>query len=84
MPLFSIFANGKTTIVDAPSKSAAGAYASKIVETKVELAGAADLKDVDFSAIPVVLKGGHTQADLDAAEQAKTAREAKTAEKAPL
>lgn len=83
MGLFVVHVNGQKVIVDAPSKTAAGAYGNRIAEVKVEVAGTADLQGADLSAIPVLIKGGVTQAEKDAADAAEKAKaDEKAAKKA--
>ena len=71
MSLFSVDVNGATVVVDAPSKTAAGAYGNRIAKVGVRPAGAADLHGVDMANIPILIKGGVTQAEADASEAAK-------------
>lgn len=52
MALLKIIVNGQTIIVDAPSKAVAKAHGKSLVEVKVDSVDAADLLNVDVSAIP--------------------------------
>lgn len=58
--LFKVIVNGRVHIVEAPSKSTAGAWGNNQLEVEVEVATAADLKGLDLDEIPVALKGGKT------------------------
>lgn len=87
--LFAITIGDKTTVIDAPSKAAANAYAYSNVKVDVRIATKADLTGLDLSSIPSVLKGGKTQAEVDAeaatAADKKAKKEAKAkAEAAPV
>lgn len=63
--LFTITTNGVKTVVDAPNKAAANAYGAARVDMSVEQASLTDLQGTDVASVPVVLKGGKTQAELD-------------------
>lgn len=80
MALFAIIVGDKTTVIDAPSKSAANAYAHANVEIEIRVATLADLKNVDLSAVPSVVKGGKTEAQAAEAEAKKAAAAAPAAE----
>lgn len=80
MPMFTIHVNGTKTIVEAPSKSSAGAYGNRIAEVKVEPTSLADLQAADATQILKLEKGGYTQAELDAAEAEKKAAADKAAQ----
>ena len=86
MTMFAITTNGVTQIVDAPSKSAANAYANAHTDVKVAEATRDQLMEADLKTVPVVLKGGRTQEEIDAEAVAAAARkekaEAKKAQKA--
>jgi len=58
--LFKVTVNGRKHIVEAPSKSTAGAWGNNQLEVEVEVATAADLKGLDLEKIPTALKGGKT------------------------
>lgn len=58
--LFKVTVNGRVHIVEAPSKSTAGAWGNNQLEVEVEVATAADLKGLDLDEIPTALKGGKT------------------------
>lgn len=79
MSLHTVQVNGEKHIVEAPSKSAAGAWANKQATVKVELSTKADIEGVDLNSVPVILKGGLTQAESDAADKAKADKEAAAA-----
>lgn len=78
--LFAIETNKVVVIVEALNKAAANAYGAARVDMEVRSPSLADLAGVtDLSTIPVVLKGGKTQAELDTEAQAKLAKAAKKA-----
>jgi hypothetical protein len=58
--LFKVTVNGETHVVEAPSKSTAGAWGNNQLRVNVEVATAADLKGLDLEKIPTALKGGKT------------------------
>lgn len=78
MSMFAITSNGVTRVVEAPNKAAANAYAHAHTEITVEQATLAQIQAAgDLSAVPVVLKGGKTQAEVDAAAAAEAEKKAK-------
>ncbi len=79
---FAIVVNkGTPVVVEADNKAAANAFAQTLVDVEIRPAGSADFGDTPLSAVPRVLKGGKTQAMLDAEKQAKADKEAKAAAK---
>ena len=66
--LFKVTVNGRKHIVEAPSKSTAGAWGNNQLEVEVEVATAADLKGLDLEKIPTALKGGKTAEVPEAVE----------------
>lgn len=60
MSLMKVTVNGVPHIVDAPSKSTAGAWGAKQLTVSVDKATTADLKGVDLDAVPVLLPHGKT------------------------
>lgn len=69
--LFKVTVNNEVHIVEAPSKSTAGAWGNNQLRVNVEVATAADLKDVDLDKIPTALKGGKTAAAGETEEAAE-------------
>jgi hypothetical protein len=59
--LFKVTVNGRVHIVEAPSKSTAGAWGNNQLEVSVEVAKTADLKGFDLDNIPEALLGGKTK-----------------------
>lgn len=81
MSLFAIVVGDKTTVIEAPSKSAANAFAHANVEIEVRLATKTDLSGLDLATVPNVLKGGKTDVQVAEAEaKAKAAAEKKAAD----
>lgn len=70
MSLFKVIVNGVPHVVEAPSKSTAGAWGNQQLVVEVQVATAADLKGLDLEAIPVATKGGKTLAVEEVAEAA--------------
>ncbi len=80
MSMFAIVVGDKVTVIEAPSKSAANAYAHANVEIEVRLATKTDLAGLDLAAIPNVVKGGKTDEQVAAAAaKAKEAADKKAA-----
>lgn len=83
MSLFAVKLNdGAVQVVEAPNKNAAQQYALRGVKVEVHQATKAELAGLDLSTVPDVLKGGKTQAEIDAAAAKEADRKAKAAEKA--
>ena len=61
MSLFKVTVNGRVHIVEAPTKSTAGAWGNNQLEVTVEVAKTSDLKGVDLDNVPEALVGGKTK-----------------------
>lgn len=61
MSLFKVTVNGRVHIVEAPTKSTAGAWGNNQLEVTVDKATAADLKGIDLDTVPEALVGGKTK-----------------------
>jgi len=84
MSLFAITNGGETTVIEAPSKSAANAYAHQNVKIDVRLATKADLAGLDLATVPNVVKGGKTEEQVaEAKRKADEAAAKKAAEGTP-
>lgn len=68
MALFKVTVNGVKHIVEAPSKSTAGAWGGKQLFVEVEKATVADLKGVDLEKVPTALPGGDTASTSESDE----------------
>lgn len=79
---FAIVVNkGTPVVVEADNKAAANAYIQTLVDVEIRAAGSADFGDTPLSAVPRVLKGGKTQAMLNAEAAEKQAKAEKAAAK---
>lgn len=59
--LYKVTVNGRVHIVEAPSKSTAGAWGNNQLEVSVEVAKTSDLKGIDLDTVPEALIGGKTK-----------------------
>lgn len=81
MSLFAITINGQVTVIEAPSKSAANAWAHAHVNVDVRLATKEDLMASDMATLPSVEKGGKTAEEKQKEETEAAARKEKSAAK---